>query len=55
MPDPRPRLKFDENSVCTACIHYEKQKSTDWDKRWKELEEIGKPNWYIDALIMPFL
>lgn len=40
MPDTRPGLKFDENGVCTACLHYEKQKSTDWDKRWKELEEL---------------
>ena len=30
--------KFNENNICYACIHYEKQKETDWNKRWHELE-----------------
>ena len=38
MPDTRPGLKFNENNICYACIHYEKQKETDWTKRWHELE-----------------
>ena len=38
MPNTRPGLKFDENNICYACIHYEKQKKTDWTKRWHELE-----------------
>jgi len=37
MPDTRPGLKF-YDGVCYACIHYEKQKETDWTKRWRELE-----------------
>ena len=37
MPDTRPGLKF-HNGICYACIHYEKQKETDWTKRWRELE-----------------
>ena len=40
MPDTRPGLKFDSEGVCYACIHYEKQKSTNWKKRWSELEEL---------------
>ena len=40
MPDTRPGIKFNENGVCYPCIHYEKHKTTDWDKRWKELEEL---------------
>ena len=40
MPDTRPGLKFDSNGICYACIHYEKQKTTDWNKRWKELERL---------------
>ena len=39
MPDTRPGLKF-HDGVCYACIHYEKQKETDWTKRWRELELI---------------
>jgi len=42
MPDTRPKLNFDENGVCVACLHFEKQKSTDWEKRWTELEELCK-------------
>ena len=40
MPDTRPGIKFDENGVCTGCNTYEKQKSTNWDTRWKELEKL---------------
>ena len=39
MPDTRPGIVF-ENDVCSACIHFEKQKTTDWKKRFKELEEL---------------
>ena len=38
MPDTRPGLKFDDNGICYACIHYEEQKKTDWTERWHELE-----------------
>ena len=39
MPDTRPNIKF-INEVCTACINFEKQKTTNWDERWKELEKV---------------
>ena len=39
MPDTRPGIKF-VDGVCIACIHNEKQKETDWNKRWKELESL---------------
>ncbi len=38
MPDTRPGLTINENGVCAACINYEKQKTTDWDKRLEELK-----------------
>jgi len=40
MPDTRPGLKFNEESVCYACLHHENQKNTNWDERWKELENL---------------
>jgi len=40
MPDTRPGLTFDDNGTCAACINYEKQKTTNWNQRWKELEEL---------------
>lgn len=40
MPDTRPGLIFNDNGVCTACINYEKQKTTDWNQRLKELETL---------------
>ncbi|MCA9813415.1 MAG: N-acetyl sugar amidotransferase [Nitrosarchaeum sp.] len=40
MPDTRPGLTFDNSGVCAACINFEKQKSTDWDQRWSELEKL---------------
>jgi len=40
MPDTRPLLEFDSDGVCAACINFEKQKSTDWDKRWSDLEQL---------------
>ena len=39
MPDTRPGIKF-ENGVCIGCIHYEKQKTTDWTMRRNELEKL---------------
>ena len=40
MPDTRPGLTFDENGVCAACINFEKQKSTNWENRFKELKAL---------------
>jgi N-acetyl sugar amidotransferase len=40
-PSTRPRLVFNEEAVCNACVHAEdKKNSIDWDARWKELEEL---------------
>src|SRR3972149_4232739 len=40
MPDTRPGIRFNNQNICLACINYEKQKSTDWTKRMKELEDL---------------
>ena len=40
MPDTRPGIKFDDDGICYPCIHYEKSKTTNWEKRWKELESL---------------
>lgn len=40
MPDTRPGIKFTKDGICYPCINYEKQKETDWKKRWNELEEL---------------
>jgi len=40
-PSTRPRLVFNEDGVCNACLHAEaKQTLVDWDARLNELEEI---------------
>lgn len=39
MPDTRPGITF-EDGICAACINYEKQKKTDWNQRFKELESL---------------
>ena len=37
----RPRLKFDENGVCSACSYANyKKKNINWEKRESELEEL---------------
>ncbi len=40
MPDTRPGITFNKDGVCAACTTYEKKKTTNWKKRWKELEKI---------------
>ncbi len=40
MPDTRPGISFNEEGVCSACQCYEKRKTVDWDKRYKELEAL---------------
>jgi len=39
MPDTRPGIVF-ENGVCSPCINYEKQKTTDWTQRMNEFEKL---------------
>lgn len=37
----RPRITFDENGVCTACLYAEfKKKEIDWEKREEELKAL---------------
>ena len=37
----RPRVEYDEEGVCNACTWAKEKKiTTDWDSRWKRLEEI---------------
>lgn len=40
MPDTRPGIMFNEEGICSACQSYERRKEINWDKRYKELEEI---------------
>ncbi len=40
MPDTKPDLAFNEQGVCTACQAYMARKEVDWDKRYKEFQEI---------------
>ncbi len=40
MPDTRPGITFNENGVCSACLHYENRKNIDWDKRFEEFEKF---------------
>lgn len=36
----RPRIEFNENGVCNACLWAEEKKHIDWDARRRELESI---------------
>lgn len=41
MPESRPRIGYNEQGVCNACVwSEEKQGVIDWSARWRELEEI---------------
>ena len=40
MPNTRPGLIFDQNGVCAACTNFEKQKTTNWENRFKELKAL---------------
>ncbi|MEF8847728.1 MAG: N-acetyl sugar amidotransferase [Candidatus Thermoplasmatota archaeon] len=41
MPSTRPRMTFNEEGICNACVHAERKKNEiDWDERWGELEEL---------------
>lgn len=40
MPDTRPGIIFNEDGICTACIHEEMKKQINWDKRFEELKNI---------------
>jgi len=38
MPETRPGIKFNEDGVCSACMHYEMRKKVNWDLRFEELK-----------------
>ncbi len=40
MPETKPDIFFDDEGVCSACIHYEQRSEVDWDQRKVELTEI---------------
>lgn len=40
MPDTRPGIIFNEEGICSACQSFERRKFIDWDKRWKEFEQL---------------
>lgn len=39
MPDTRPGIVF-QDGICSPCVNYEKQKTTDWNQRMKEFEAL---------------
>ena len=40
MPDSRPRIVFDDNGVCNACLHSKKKIKINWENRKKEFLEL---------------
>lgn len=41
MPSTRPRVRFNEEGVCNACVHHaRKMRETDWAQHWKRLAEL---------------
>ncbi len=40
MPDTRPGISFNEEGICSACQSVERRKKINWDKRFRELEEL---------------
>lgn len=56
MPDTRPGIGFNDEGVCYPCLNHEKKGQIDWDKRWKQLEELcdkyrGSNGDYYDCII----
>ena len=59
MPDSRPRIVFDENGICNACLHSEKKNKINWADRknefFKLIEEIKihskKTNSHYDCVV----
>ena len=40
MPSSRPRVTFNKNGVCNACLYIAKKNEIDWPSREKEFQEI---------------
>jgi len=43
MPDTRPRVVFDANGVCNACLNVEHKRAIDWDARREEFLALVEP------------
>jgi N-acetyl sugar amidotransferase len=42
MSNQRPRIKFNAEGVCSACVFsVEKKSTTDWGNRWAQLEKLA--------------
>jgi N-acetyl sugar amidotransferase len=39
-PSTRPRITFNAESVCNACVWAEEKKKLDWGARWRDLEAL---------------
>ena len=42
MPDSRPRIVFDDNGVCNACLHSKKKQKINWENRKNEFLKLIK-------------
>jgi len=55
MPDTRPGTHFDQTGVCLACRNHDKRSVTDWESRFRELEDLcaryRRIDGYYDCLI----
>ena len=39
-PNSRPRIVFDENGICNACLNSENKKKINWKDRKKQFEKL---------------
>ena len=55
IPDTRPHIIFNEESICQACINNEKKKTFDYGARFNELKQIcdkyRRNDGYYDCII----
>lgn len=42
MPDTRPRIQFNEEGICNACVWHEKKKEINWEEKWDSLKKLCK-------------
>ena len=40
MPNTRPRIGFDSNNICNACLNSEYKKKINWNQRKKEFTQL---------------
>ncbi len=55
LPDTRPRIVFDKEGVCAACLSYERRKAVNWEKRQEELKKLcdryRRDDGYYDCMV----